>query len=101
MRILKEYAREYLTFDILNNQSIEELEKSIAEANIRQKELADKFELLLVNRGFSTRVFNPAGQDDIGGGCGQLWFVQDWMKEHPEKAKQSKGFGKEVIHSPK
>jgi hypothetical protein len=34
MRILKEYAREYLTFDILNNQSIEELEKSIAEANI-------------------------------------------------------------------
>lgn len=78
-----------------------ERDESIAEANIRQKELADKFELLLVNRGFSTRVFNPAGQDDIGGGCGQLWFVQDWMKEHPEKAKQSKGFGKEVIHSPK
>jgi len=32
--------------------------------------------------GYSTRVFNPAGQDDIGGGCGQLWFVQEWAKKH-------------------
>lgn len=29
---------------------------------------------------YDTRIFNPAGQDDIGGGCGQLWYVQDWMK---------------------
>lgn len=36
----------------------------------------------LLSKGFSTRVFNPAGQDTIGGGCGQLWFVQDWMKEN-------------------
>ena len=28
-----------------------------------------------------TRIFNPDGQDDIGGGCGQLWYVQKWMKE--------------------
>lgn len=27
-------------------------------------------------------LVNPAGQDDIGGGCGQLWYVQQWMKEH-------------------
>ena len=32
--------------------------------------------------GYNTRIFNPAGQDDIGGGCGQLWYVQQWMKEH-------------------
>lgn len=25
-------------------------------------------------------IFNPAGQDDIGGGCGQLWYFQDWLK---------------------
>lgn len=31
--------------------------------------------------GYNTRVFDPAGQDDIGGGCGQLWYVQDWMKK--------------------
>jgi len=29
--------------------------------------------------GYNTRVFNPAGQDDIGGGCGQLWYVQEWL----------------------
>ncbi|MDP4225585.1 MAG: rRNA methyltransferase [Bacteroidota bacterium] len=32
--------------------------------------------------GHDTRVFDPAGQDDIGGGCGQLWYVQKWMEEH-------------------
>jgi 23S rRNA (adenine2503-C2)-methyltransferase len=30
--------------------------------------------------GYNVRIFNPAGQDDIGGGCGQLWYVQDWIK---------------------
>ena len=35
--------------------------------------------------GYSTRKFDPAGQDDIGGGCGQLWFVQQWVKENPNK----------------
>jgi len=29
---------------------------------------------------FNTRMFNPEGQDDIGAGCGQLWYVQEWMK---------------------
>jgi len=32
--------------------------------------------------GYNVRVFNPAGQDDIGGGCGQLWYVQEWMKQN-------------------
>lgn len=32
--------------------------------------------------GYNVRRFDPAGQDDIGGGCGQLWYVQDWLKEH-------------------
>lgn len=32
--------------------------------------------------GYNVRVFDPAGQDDIGGGCGQLWYVQRWMKNH-------------------
>ena len=36
----------------------------------------------MISRGFSTRVFNPAGQDDIGGGCGQLWYFQDWLKKN-------------------
>ena len=32
--------------------------------------------------GYNVRVFDPAGQDDIGGGCGMLWMTQKWMKEH-------------------
>ena len=49
----------------------------------RQKDASQAtwFANTLLSRGFSTRVFNPAGQDTIGGGCGQLWFVQDWMKK--------------------
>jgi len=35
--------------------------------------------------GYNTRVFNPAGQDDIGGGCGQLWYVQEWLCKYGNK----------------
>ena len=35
--------------------------------------------------GYNTRVFNPAGQDDIGGGCGQLWYVQEWLSKYENK----------------
>jgi 23S rRNA (adenine2503-C2)-methyltransferase len=78
-----------------------ERDESIAAANIRQRELASRFMSYLMEHGYSTRMFDPAGQDDIGGGCGQLWFVQDWMKDNPDKAKKSVGFGKEIIHAPK
>lgn len=72
----------------------------VAAANERQRELAQNFSSLLLERGYSTRVFNPGGQDDIGGGCGQLWFVQDWMKKHPEFARPSIGRHLPVIHAP-
>lgn len=78
-----------------------EREESIAAANERQRELATNFMSLLMERGFSTRMFDPAGQDDIGGGCGQLWFVQEWMRNNPDKAKKSCGNGKPVVHAPK
>lgn len=35
---------------------------------------------IFIDNGYNVRVFDPAGKDDIGGGCGQLWFVQEWMK---------------------
>jgi 23S rRNA (adenine2503-C2)-methyltransferase len=78
-----------------------ERDESIAAANERQRELAARFMDKLMERGYSTRMFDPAGQDDIGGGCGQLWFVQDWMKSNPDKARPSIGNGKEVVHAPK
>lgn len=77
-----------------------ERDESVAAANARQFQLASDFAGKLVHAGYDTRVFNPAGQDDIGGGCGQLWFVQDWMKQHPSLAHASVGHGLEKIHTP-
>lgn len=48
----------------------------------RQLEIISAFSRKLLDRGASVRVFNPAGQDDIGGGCGQLWYFQQWRKNH-------------------
>lgn len=53
---------------------------------------ATAFSGKLIERGYNTRVFDPAGQDDIGGGCGQLWFVQDWAKQNPGLIKRSVGY---------
>lgn len=77
-----------------------ERDESIAAANERQRELANSFMCKLNEKGFSTRMFDPAGQDDIGCGCGQLWFVQEWMRNNPELAKKSVGFGMDIIHAP-
>lgn len=77
-----------------------ERNESIAAANARQRQLADDFRDKLMRRGFHTRVFDPAGQDDIGGGCGQLWFVQKWMKDHANLARPSVGNGLPIVHAP-
>lgn len=78
-----------------------ERDETISQSHERQEELAFNFQQLLMQRGFSTRMFNPAGQDDISGGCGQLWHTQKWMKENPELARPSIGFGLPIIHMPK
>lgn len=78
-----------------------ERDESVAAANARQRELASEFQRKLNARGYNTRMFDPAGQDDIGGGCGQLWFVQDWMRKNPELARPSIGRRLPVIHTPR
>lgn len=78
-----------------------ERDESVAAANARQRSLAAEFMALLVDRGYSTRMFDPAGQDDIGGGCGQLWFVQDWMRQHPDRARPSVGRRLPIVHAPR
>ena len=74
--------------------------ESVAAANERQRELASTFASKLMLDGYNVRVFNPAGQDDIGGGCGQLWYVQSWMREHPDLVRPSIGHGREQVHTP-
>jgi 23S rRNA (adenine2503-C2)-methyltransferase len=78
-----------------------ERDEHVAAANERQRELASGFMAKLAERGYSTRMFDPAGQDDIGGGCGQLWFVQDWMQRNASKARPSIGSGLPVVHTPR
>lgn len=78
-----------------------EREETVAAANSRQRSLAVDFMSKMVAKGYNTRCFDPAGQDDIGGGCGQLWFVQDWMRRNPEFSRPSVGNGLAQIHTPR
>lgn len=59
-----------------------EKDESVKSSIQRQLELISNFNRYMIYEGFSTRVFNPAGQDDIGGGCGQLWYFQEWLKDN-------------------
>ena len=59
-----------------------EKDESVHSSIQRQLDLIKSFNEKLINLGFSTRVFNPSGQDDIGGGCGQLWYFQEWLKNN-------------------
>lgn len=69
-------------------------------SNPHQRDLAVNFAAKLVERGYDVRVFDPAGQDTIGGGCGQLHFVQQWFTDNSDKAKPSVGNGKPMVHTP-
>ncbi len=77
-----------------------ERNEHVSAAKERQQSLAGGFQQKLIDKGFSTRMFDPAGQDDIGGGCGQLWYVQKWMEDNKDKVRPSIGFGMEVVHAP-
>lgn len=59
--------------------------ENMKEAGFKNLDDIRAFEQKFLENGYNTRIFNPNGQDDIGGGCGQLWYVQQWMKEHDKK----------------
>lgn len=77
-----------------------ERDESMQAAHERQRTLSEGFQSKLKALGFSTRVFDPAGQDDIGGGCGQLPHYQRWVKENPNKTRPTVGAGLPIVHSP-
>ncbi|MBQ4199961.1 MAG: rRNA methyltransferase [Kiritimatiellae bacterium] len=62
-----------------------EKNETVKASHERQLPLIWDFSRRLLKRGASVRIFDPAGQDDIGGGCGQLWFFQKWLREHRSK----------------
>lgn len=58
-----------------------EKDKTMQNAINEKLDIIKDFSSKMRNAGYSLRVFNPAGQDDIGGGCGQLWYFQEWLKQ--------------------
>lgn len=68
-----------------------EKDELLAAAAEKHLDMIQGFEARLVGMGFNTRVFDPAGADDIGGGCGQLHSVQKFAKENPHILHQSAG----------
>lgn len=76
-----------------------ERDEYLAGTNDKQRNLVDNFSLLLQERGYCTRVFDPAGQD-AANGCGQLWETQKWFSENADKVKKTKGYGLPIIHMP-
>ena len=58
---------------------------TMKDAGYRNLTAIREFEQRFIEEGYNTRVFDPAGQDDIGGGCGQLWYVQDYFKQLESK----------------
>lgn len=78
-----------------------ERNEGLPATNDHQRSLATNFASRLLNRGFNVRVFDPAGQDTIGGGCGQLWFVQNWIDNNPGLARRSVGQNLPKRHAPR
>lgn len=77
-----------------------ERDETMSVAHQRQRDLTSAFMEKMLTAGYSTRMFDPAGQDTIGGGCGQLWFVQSWFDENPALARRSVGRDLPVVHAP-
>lgn len=61
--------------------------ETVKDAGFKNLDTIRAFEEYFLKKGYNTRIFNPDGQDDIGGGCGQLWYVQKWMKRREEENK--------------
>lgn len=54
--------------------------ETMKDAGVRELDKIRRFENFFIRKGYDTRIFDPAGQDDIGGGCGQLWHTQKYME---------------------
>ncbi len=57
-------------------------DENMKDASFRNLNIIKDFQNRFLQKGYNVRMFDPAGQDDIGGGCGQLWYVQNWLKSH-------------------
>lgn len=65
-----------LTFSVICSS-----DESMKDKGYRELDKINHITNSFVEDNYNVRIFDPAGQDDIGGGCGQLWYVQKWMNE--------------------
>jgi len=56
-------------------------DETMKDAGCRNHEKIEDAMIEFRKLGYNVRKFDPAGQDDIGGGCGQLWYVQRYLQE--------------------
>ena len=57
-------------------------DETMKDASFRNLDVIKEFQDKFLEKGYNVRMFDPHGQDDIGGGCGQLWYVQKWLKDY-------------------
>lgn len=76
-----------------------ERDETMTVAHARQRSLTDGFMTKMLAAGYSTRMFDPAGPN-MGGGCGQLFYVQKWFADNPQFARRSAGSGLPIVHAP-
>lgn len=57
-------------------------DETMKAAGYHNLEIIRTFESWFKDDGYDTRIFDPAGADTIGGGCGQLFYVQEWLREN-------------------
>lgn len=66
-----------LTFSVICSA-----DENMKDKGYKELDIINKISASFLECGYNVRVFDPAAQDDIGGGCGQLWYVQEWMNSH-------------------
>lgn len=60
-------------------------DETMKDAGFRNHDIIQEWVKVFANQGYDVRMFDPAGQDDIGGGCGQLFYTQRFLKELGQK----------------
>jgi 23S rRNA (adenine2503-C2)-methyltransferase len=59
-----------------------------------------KTKIEIIEETYEYYKIHPQAFNKIGGGCGQLWFVQKWMEENPELSRPSIGYNLPIVHCP-
>lgn len=56
--------------------------ENMKDKGFRNLKIIKEFQNKFLREWYNVRTFDPAGQDDIGWWCGQLWYVQQWLKNY-------------------